>query len=106
MSTLGEVAPFQARRTVFIPPTLFCSALSWSDPGVAVAVGVGVAVAVGVGDGDPQGPARRLLSTTFVSPLSLDPPTTNKRFPIAVPPVKECGTLVFGPLLQLFLVVS
>src|SRR5438094_10580294 len=50
MSTLGECAPpLQLRRTVFIPPTLFCWALSWSDPGVAVVVGVGVAVGVSVG---------------------------------------------------------
>src|SRR5438552_13955969 len=40
MSMLGEVAPFQARRTVFIPPTLFCWALSWSGPGVGVGVGL------------------------------------------------------------------
>ena len=76
---------------------------------VAVAVGVNVAVgvAVGVGDGDPQGPASWLLSTTLVSPLTpSNPPTTNRRFPIAVPPVKECGTFVFGPVVQLLLVVS
>jgi hypothetical protein len=50
---LGEVAPFQLRRTVFIPPTLLCWALSWSGPGVAVgvAVAVGIAVAVGLGEG-------------------------------------------------------
>ena len=51
MSMLGEVAPLQLRRTVFIPPTLFCWALSWSGPGVAVAVGVGVAVGVTVAVG-------------------------------------------------------
>ena len=77
---------------------------------VAVAVGVNVAVgvAVGVGDGDPQGPASRLLSTTFVSPETpSNPPTTNNmRFPIAVPPVKECGTFVFGPVVQLLPIVS
>src|SRR5262245_6512447 len=55
MSTLGEVAPLQFKRTVFIPPTLVCWALSWSCPGVAVgvAVGVGLGVAVGVGVGVP-----------------------------------------------------
>ena len=74
--------------------------------GVAVGVNVAVGDAVGVGDGDPQGPARRLLSTVFVSPEPLNPPTTNKRFPIAVPPVNECGTFVFGPVVQLLLVVS
>jgi hypothetical protein len=76
---------------------------------VAVAVGVNVAVgvAVGVGDGDPQGPPRRLLSTTFVSPVTpSNPPTTSRRFPIAVPPVKECATFVFGPVIQLLLIVS
>src|SRR5262249_14897613 len=36
---LGECAPpFQLRRTVFIPPTLLCWALSWSGPGVGVGV--------------------------------------------------------------------
>ncbi len=78
--------------------------------GVAVAVGVNVAVgvAVGVGDGDPQGPASWLLFTTFVSPLTpSNPPTTkNRRFAITVPPVKECGTFVFGPVVQLLLIVS
>jgi len=53
MSTLGEVAPLQLRRTVFIPPTLDCCALSWSCPGVAV----GVAVGVGVGVPPPTGSA-------------------------------------------------
>ena len=52
-STLAEVAPLQARRAVFIPPTLLPEALSVIGPGVGVgvdvAVGVGVAVAVGVG---------------------------------------------------------
>ena len=59
--------------------------------GVAVGVNVAVGDAVGVGDGDPQGPASWLLSTTLVSPLTpSNPPTTkNRRFPIAVPPVKE-----------------
>ena len=54
-STLAEVAPLQARRAVFIPPTLLPEALSVIGPGVGVgvdvAVGVGVAVAVGVGVG-------------------------------------------------------
>ena len=75
--------------------------------GVGVGRGVAVAVGVGVGDGEPQGPARRLLSTTFVLPLTpSNPPTTNMRFPIAVPPVNECGTFVFGPVVQLLLIVS
>jgi len=74
---------------------------------VAVGVGVNVAVAVGVGEGDPQGPAARLLSTTLVSPLTpSNPVTTISRFPIAVPPVNECATFVFGPVDQLSLVVS
>ena len=50
---------------------------------------------------------QRLLSTTFVSPVTpSNPPTTNKRFPIAVPPVKECATFVFGPVVQLLATVS
>ena len=74
---------------------------------VAVGLGVNVAVAVGVGDGDPQGPASRLLSTTFVSPVTpSNPVTTISRFPIAVPPVNECATFVFGPALQVSLSVS
>ena len=64
---LSEVAPFQLRRTVFIPFTFFFCPLSWISPGVAVAVGVGVAVAVavgvavtvGVGDGVGVGVALR-----------------------------------------------
>jgi hypothetical protein len=42
-----------------------------------------------------------------VSPVApSNPVTTNKRLPIAVPPGKECGTFVFGPLLQLSVTVS
>ena len=74
---------------------------------VGVRVAVGVAVAVGVGVGVPHGPVRTLFSTVFVSPLPLNPPTTNRLlFPIAVPPVKECGTFVFGPLDQVLATVS
>src|SRR5215472_12858967 len=74
---------------------------------VGVTVAVAVAVAVAVGDGDTHGPAATLLSTTLVSPvIPSNPVTTISRFPIAVPPVKECATLVFGPLLQLSPTVS
>jgi hypothetical protein len=77
--------------------------------GVAVAVGVNVAVgvAVGVGDGVPHGPLTELVSTTFVSPVTpSNPPTTIKTFAIAAPPVKECATFVFGPVVQLLATVS
>jgi hypothetical protein len=51
MSMLGEVAPLQLRRTVFIPPGLLVWAPSWIGPGVTVAVGVGEGVGVGVAFG-------------------------------------------------------
>ena len=71
--------------------------LSAVEVAVAVGVGVNVAVAVGVGEGDPHGPARRLLSTTLVSPVTpSNPVTTMSRFPIAVPPVNECATFVLA----------
>ena len=35
-----------------------------------------------------------------------NPPTTIRRLPIAVPPVKECLTLVFGPVNHVSVVVS
>src|SRR5215467_7785767 len=74
---------------------------------VADTVAVTVAVAVAVGVGDTHGFATTLLSTTLVSPvIPSNPVTTISRFPIAVPPVKECATLVFGPLLQLSPTVS
>ena len=64
---------------------------------------VGVAVAVGVGV--PQGTPTTLISTVLVSKLPLNPPTTRSRFPIAAPPVKECASFMFGPVVQLLLPV-
>ena len=54
-----------------------------------------VAVAVGVGVGVP--PPQIDRSTVAVSLEPLNPVTTMKLFPSAVPPVKECATFVFGP---------
>ena len=65
---------------------------------VAVAVPVGVGLAVGVAVGVRA--AVRAVSTLFVSTSLANPATTIKRFPIAVPPVEECGTFVVGPLVQ------
>jgi len=85
------------------------AATSCHGPGVhvgePVAVGVGLGDAVGVGVGVP--PKQSDLSTVLVSPLTpSNPVTTTSRFPIAVPPVNECATFVFGPVDQLSLVVS
>ena len=71
---------------------------------VAVAVPVGVGLAVGVAVGVRA--AVRAVSTLFVSTSLANPATTIKRFPIAVPPVKACGTFVLGPLVQLLANVS
>jgi hypothetical protein len=67
---------------------------------------VGVGVAVGVGVGVPP-PPQSDFSTMLVSVLlSIFPVTTIRLFPTAVPPVKECATFVFGPVLQLSATVS
>jgi hypothetical protein len=72
--------------------------------GVGVAVGVTVAVGVGVGVGPPSA---RAVSTVLVFPVTpSNPATTIRRFPIAVPPVKECATFVFGPLVHVSLGIS
>src|SRR5436190_2837347 len=93
MSMLGECAPpLQLRRTVVIPPTLFCWALSWSDPGVAVAVGVGVAVAVtvavgvavavGLGEGVGVGVGEPACAQYLPPVLKKDPPQTIISLPV------------------------
>ena len=71
---------------------------------VAVAVPVGVGLAVGVAVGVRA--AVRAVSTLFVSTSLANPATTIKRFPIAVPSVRECPTLVVGPVAQLLTTVS
>ena len=75
---------------------------------VAVAVALGLAVGVGVGAQVTSQPlGTTLFSTVFVSPLlPLYPATTRRLLPIAVPPVKECGTFVLGPAAQLSLRLS
>ena len=73
---------------------------------VGVAVGVTVGVAVGVGVGVGVGPQTVVDSTVLVSLVPLYPATTRRRFPIAVPPVKECATFVLGPVDQILLSVS
>ena len=65
-----------------------------------------IGVQVGVGVGVPHPVGTTLVSTMFVSMLPLNPPTIRRVFPTAVPPVNECGTFVFGPVVQLLLVVS
>src|SRR5436190_11970772 len=68
---------------------------------------VGVAVAVGVGVGVPPPAPQCDCSTVLVSPLTpSNPQTTYRSLPTAVPPVKECATFVFGPVLQLSFTVS
>jgi len=69
---------------------------------VAVAVGVGLAVGVAVG----VGAAVRAVSTLFELTKPSNPATTIRRFPIAVPLVRECATFVVGPLVQLSAIVS
>ena len=72
---------------------------------LGVVVGVTVGVAVGVGVGVP--PSARAVSTVLVLPVTpSNPATTIRRFPIAVPPVKECATFVFGPLAHVLLGIS
>src|SRR5207247_10723413 len=73
---------------------------------VAVGVAVGVDVTVGVGVGVPHGSGTTLISTVLVSAEPLNPATTTRRFPIAVPSVDECGTFVFGPVLQALVAIS
>ena len=75
--------------------------------GVGLCGGVGVGVpGVGVGVGVPP-PTQSDFSTMLVSVLlSIFPVTTIRLFPTAVPPVKECATFVFGPVLQLSATVS
>ena len=73
---------------------------------MAVGVGEGVAgVPLGLGVGVAHD-VKALASTVLVSAVPLYPPTTSRRLPIAVPPVKECATFVFGPTAQLSLAVS
>lgn len=84
--------------------------------GVGVVVGVAVGVAVGVTLGDTLGlgvgvgvglPSARAVSTVLVFPVTpSNPATTIRRFPIAVPPVKEWATFVFGPLAHVLLGIS
>ena len=64
--------------------------------------GGGVHVGVGVGVQATSSP----FSTVFVSLEPSNPPTTIRRSPIAVPPVKECLTLVSGPVNHVSVVVS
>jgi hypothetical protein len=73
--------------------------------GVAVAVAVAVAVGVGVGVAPPA--PQSDFSTVLVSPFTpSNPQTTSSSLPIAVPPVKECGTFVFGPVVHVSVRVS
>src|SRR5262245_1230831 len=89
MSMLGEVAPLQLRRTVFIPPTLFCWALSWSDPGV------------GVGVGEPA--CAQYLPPVLVNPRLPSPPQTIISLPVhtAVCPSRLVGALIVVVAVQL-----
>src|SRR5215469_5920484 len=89
------------------PPISEYAINTWNALGVHVGVAEGdpATVAVGVGVA-PHGSGTTLISTVFVSALPLNPPTTRRLFPIAVPPVKECATFVFGPVLQVLLPVS
>jgi hypothetical protein len=73
---------------------------------VAAAVGVGLAVGVAVGVPVGVGAAVRAISTLFESTKPSNPATTIRRFPIAVPLVRECGTFVDGPIVQLSATVS
>ena len=70
--------------------------------GVADGVTLGLEVGVGVGL-----PSARAVSTVLVFPVTpSNPATTIRRFPIAVPPVKACGTFVFAPLVHVSLGIS
>src|SRR4029077_7528417 len=72
--------------------------------GVGDTVPLGVGVGVGVGGGAPP---QMDSSTMFVSPVTpSNPHITSSLLPTAVPPVNECATFVFGPVVQLSVTVS